>query len=70
MREGVVPFAGNHDTFLAKGHTIPYGKPLAENTRLTGYILSDLQNFPREASYVTLPDGDKGQFLSSDTYIR
>ncbi len=53
---------GNHDTFLAKGHTIPYGKPLAENTRLTGYILSDLQNFPREASYVTLPDGDKVNF--------
>ncbi len=53
---------GRHDTFLAQGHTIPYGKPLAENTLLSGYILSDLRNFPREASYTTLPDGDRVNF--------
>lgn len=60
--KGLARLPGRHETFLAQGHTIPYGKPVAANTRFTGYILSALQNFPHAASYATLPDGDRVNF--------
>ena len=55
----------SNDTFLAQGHTIPKGEPLADNTLLSGFILTKLQNVPAGADRVTLHGGDDVNFYQA-----
>ena len=53
---------GEHDTWLGYGHTVPNGKPFAENTELCGVLLTMPYFFGHEASVCPLPDGDEINF--------
>jgi len=53
---------GEYDTWLGYGHTVPNGEPFAENTELSGVMLSMPYYFGPEASVCTLPKGDKVNF--------
>ena len=53
---------GEYDTWLGYGHTVPNGEPFAENTQLSGVMLSMPYYFGPEASVCTLPKGDKVNF--------
>ena len=44
------------DTWLGFGHTVPNDKPFAENTGLSGVILTGAAGFGDEAGECTLPD--------------
>jgi len=51
-----------HDTWLGYGHTVPNGAAFAENTELSGVMLSVPYYFGQESSICTLPNGDKVNF--------
>lgn len=53
---------GEHDTWLGRGHTIPAGQPLAENTELCGMLLTMPYFFDATAATCTLPGGDTVNF--------
>jgi len=53
---------GEHNTWLGYGHTVPNGEPFAENTKLSGVMLSMPYYFGQEASVCTLPGGDRVNF--------
>lgn len=53
---------GEHDTWLGYGHTVPNGHPFAENTRLSGVLLTMPYFFGPESSECPLPDGSLVRF--------
>jgi len=53
---------GEHKTWLGYGHTVPNGAPFAENTELSGVMLTMPYYFGQEASACKLPNGDKVNF--------
>ena len=46
------------DTWLGYGHTVPNKKAFADNTELSGVILTGAAGFGEEACECTLPDGN------------
>lgn len=46
-----------NDSWLGFGHTVPNEKPFADNTELSGVILTSAAGFGDEAGECTLPDG-------------
>ena len=55
-------FPWNESTWLGYGHTIPLQK-FAENTELSGVLLTYPENYPYEAGHIDLPRGTV-QFLN------
>ena len=53
---------GEYNTWLGYGHTVPNGKPFADNTELSGVLITMPYNFGQEAGVCELPDGDKINF--------
>jgi len=53
---------GEYKTWLGYGHTVPNGEPFAENTKLSGVMLSMPYFFGPEAAICTMPNGDKINF--------
>ncbi|MBO5666862.1 MAG: suppressor of fused domain protein, partial [Firmicutes bacterium] len=50
------------DTWLGFGHTVPNKGPFADNTQLSGVILTSAAGFGDEAGECTLPDGTSVTF--------
>ena len=49
---------GEYKTWLGYGHTVPNGEPFADNTRLSGVLVTMPYSFGVEASSCTMPDGN------------
>ena len=55
-------FSINENTWLAWGHTIPAGRPLAENTELNCIMLTAPEQFGNNSVIATLPNGEEVAF--------
>lgn len=53
---------GEHDTWLGYGHTVPNDGPFAENTALSGVLLTCPYFFDNGSYACEMPDGDRVNF--------
>lgn len=53
---------GDYNTWLGYGHTVPNGEPFAENTELSGMMVTMPFYFGNEASSCILPNGKQVNF--------
>ena len=49
---------GEQNTWLAWGHTVSNNEPFAENTKLSGMIVSNMTDFDEGADKCILPNGE------------
>ena len=58
------------DSWLGWGHSVPNGKPFAENTQLSSVLLINPENVEEGAAVCQLPNGGRSEFLSDDSIVR